>query len=174
MKNIFKILGILSLVMALSFSMAACGDNDDGDGDMFTVAATSATLEVTGLSEFNSKWIYGILFVEDMMSNDSEDEGLMLVAAADIAKEGKITAAKIGNNGKATFKVWELISENNLGAYTGSDDFFGMMYILSKETITADDMPDEDEEGMPDFIEDMVYITGSFNNGTGTAEVFDM
>jgi len=33
MKNFFKFLGIISLVLVIGFSMAACSDDDDDDGD---------------------------------------------------------------------------------------------------------------------------------------------
>jgi len=62
MKNFFKFLGIISLVLVIGFSMAACKDDDGGDDNKNNNSNNNNTggsfaVTITGLASQNGKYV---------------------------------------------------------------------------------------------------------------------
>jgi hypothetical protein len=205
MKNIFKVLGIISLTAVLSLGMIACdgllGDlKDDGgkkDGEIdITVGNTSGKLTISDLGDFNGKYVIAMTgFSKDasvddegyhnpedpiygggdgskwsINSRDVLDEDYFLFAAADISKDGTITAGQI-KSGSATLKLWKVtlgVNDDSLifSDYTGSDQDAELGVIVCSQASVSIDF------------EIFAIATGiatvSFSNGTGSAAAEDM
>ena len=137
------------LVLALALVFTAC-DTDDGP---YTVGSTSGSVTITGLEDYNGKYVvaYG--------------EGLtILYAAANMSSSGTGTAAQI-SGGSAQLKVWTIISETEIGNFSGSGTYEFMILILNDQTVS--------EGSSPDFIAGGV-ATVTFTSGTGTGVFEEM
>ncbi|MDR0300770.1 MAG: hypothetical protein LBI04_00460 [Treponema sp.] len=60
MKNMIKLIGIIALVAVIEFSMAACGDDSGGGGNV--LPAAKGYLTINGLEEYNGKYVFVITF----------------------------------------------------------------------------------------------------------------
>jgi len=135
MKNIIKLLGIITIAVIIGFSIAACGDEEDGSG----------ALTIIGLEDYNGNFAFAI----------TGDEDLNLVAATGIDVKNKtMTGGKIGG-GSVTLKVWEVVSENSFISYSGNDTTTFNVLIQSKALFSGD----------ADSVVEYGIVTVKFKNG---------
>jgi hypothetical protein len=140
MKNIFKVLGITALIMVIGFSMAACDDGGGGGsgGISVTVGSTNGQLTITGLNSYSGKWVMAQAY------DDNED---FLYAAAKVTSSAVISGGKIGNDGKATLKLWKITSSSQksatFGDYSGSGELEFNVVIMNKESVSASEVGGE-------------------------------
>jgi hypothetical protein len=137
MKNIFKILGVISFIAVIGFSIAACGGEEDGSG-----------LTITGITGFmgdvNGK--YAVAIEDSFLENDDDDtSGLVAAAKVDLNNE-TITAGKI-SGGSVTLKVFiaEGDEENpNIVEYKGNDKISFIVVIFNDQTLNSKTFADID------------------------------
>jgi len=146
MKNTVKFLGIIALAAVIGFSMAACGDDGSDGGDGIKIGSTSGRLTITGLGDYNGKFV---------RADDDGDDDLIACENLSITN---VTNGTI-SNGSVTLKVWKF-SETGVGNFNGSGQITFWVSIFSKKTMTDDDGDDVFVTGG--------QVTATFTNGVGS------
>ena len=149
MKNIIKLIGIIALVAAIGFSMAACDDNSGGGGGDAPGTGGGSGFTVTGIpSKYNGKYAglvttAGNVTVLGFQSYDGRD-----------IKHCRIS------NGRVSIPLWVV---NN--AYSGFDKYSGNdTYSSVICTIVNYDRVGDNE----DPIASVIYSQVKFSNGNAT------
>jgi hypothetical protein len=160
MKNACKYLGIIAFIVVIGFAFVSCGGlgNDDGTstGD---APATSASLTIAGLDDYNGNYIFA--------QGDS-----VIAGEAFIAGEGfvispmKYFGTRI-SGGKATLKVWEVIYENEEDETPEMKSYSGdAQNVVFRTTIFS-------QSSLSESNADTIVAEGQtypvdFNNGSGS------
>jgi hypothetical protein len=119
MKNLYKLLGIAVLAMAIVFSFAACDNSTSSGGNSTpsgpTIAATSGEITITGLTQTShvGKFAYG--------------SGNSLAAAASISST-EVKLGTIAADGSVTLKVWKVVGSTGYENFT--EDYNGTFTII--------------------------------------------
>jgi len=111
MKNIFKIVGIITLAALIGFSMAACGDDSGGGSG----GGSGGTFTLTGIpSKYNGKYA-------ELEGYKDEAQTFCLVGCQDI-KNYIVTRVPI-SNGRVSLPMWYYTDDNiyNIKRYSGND-----------------------------------------------------
>jgi len=118
MKNIIKWLGIVALVAAIGFSMAACDDGSGGGGN----GGSGGTFTITNIpSQYNGK------YVSLQGHNINETVGIFGY------DPGNATYPKI-SGGKVSIPLWTLNSSATIVRYSGSDTFNLAIFIVENSS----------------------------------------
>jgi len=157
MKNFLKLIGILALITAIGFSMAACDDPDEGE------IIDPGKLTIVGFDVQNEGWLVEAeKFEEAVEADDTKDppieaaEAFFLFAASSYKEKTKeVTPGEIKNR-RVSMNVW--ISKGGEPViYKGNDEKVDFTVILFHPT---------DLTATP--VEGTVEIT--FKNGVGIGE----
>jgi hypothetical protein len=114
MKNFTRLFGIIALVAVIGFSMTACEQESEPEGD----SSTAGRLTITGLSSYNGKQLGTALFYPYTFSGDY---------SLNTTPNNNFTDYSLPtiNGGSCTVYVWkQTLSGNSVGepkSYTGND-----------------------------------------------------
>ena len=165
MKNTVKFFGIIILAAAIGFSMIACDDEEDNRG-----------LTITGLKDYNGKFVIAAEGTFTDAEDDSESSGLVAAAKIDINKE-TVTGGRI-SGGSVTLKVWTTEGDEdnpNIIEYSGNDTVSFYVVILKEATINANtfDGIEDDPTGLYTLLGKIAgfgAVEVTFKNGTASGE----
>ena len=153
MKNTFKFLLIIASVVIIGFSMAACGDNDNGDNSI----STSGSLTINGLAEYNDKYVYAEIL---------NFENVGMKAASNFIDNDGFKAGKI-SNGSVTLKVWKGGIYSNPTSYNGDDTVTFSVTILSTAAMSS---TNPNDPALIPLAYGSVNVIFNKGKGTGTFE----
>ena len=134
-------------------------------------------LTITGLDEFNGKYIFGdggIIFDLDMKLLDDQDFAYLAAAAAINFNTETLTGTRI-NNGRATLNVWQIEGGCTCEDYCDNEDYtytstrftgngFAVFFLFVYNSPNIN-FGDEDIE-----LEPFGLVFPKFNNGVGSGE----
>jgi len=148
MKNLIKIIGIITLVTVLGFSMIACGE-DDGKDDIVPAGKITLTLAFDPDLDLNGKFVEA-----DVLTDD--DPVRYFFAAKEYDEDTEVvTFGEIANR-RVSLQVWEDKGAGPIG-YKGSDTLTFNVYIY-----------DNDGDATPTHTGDVVI---KFRRGIGIGEI---
>ena len=158
MKNTVKLLGLIAIIALIGFSLTACPE----EVISMTVNSTNGTLTISGLGEWNGKYVYGSGFLNDV----GQFYAYANIQAGDFSPDvsPNVILGQI-QNGTITLKVWKGKKDPSNGEvlsdYKGNDKGVKFSFhIHERSNGTLWEVPD--------------YITGNnlpdvdFTNGSGT------
>jgi len=154
MKNIFKIAGIIAIVAAIGFSMAACDDDIIGGGSSLS-GGSGGTFTLTGIpSQYNGKYAY-------LQGSSRDDIAAVVVTGCQDATRTP-TPVRI-SNGTANIPMWQQTYGGYKGYY-GNDTFAVVLVVIcnSQNGIRNSESP---------LAEVMFYSSSTivtFRNGSAT------
>ena len=155
MKNILKFNVVITIIAVVLISLTACNDSGNS-GSFILVGSTSGSLTINNIpAEYNGKWAYA--------SAMDLENGLILVAAANVNSSGTTTFEKISNS-SVTLKVWENNTRSSLINYNGNDTLEFMFLIFNKSFLPRD----YDLTYYDDISEGDGWALVTFVNGVGT------
>jgi hypothetical protein len=147
MKNFLKLIGIITLIMAIGFSMAACGEEEEEEGRLT---------------------IFGFDFEENRFLVEAEattDEDVYLFAVKSYNERNDVITRGEIKNRRVTLEVWEH-KGGEPTLYSGDDeDVEFTVYIFDTEDPAYDE-----ENPIPNFVGE---VTVTFVNGVGIASIED-
>ena len=177
MKNIMKLIGIITLAMIIGFSMTACGTTGTGTtGTGATETNTTApsgpgTLTITGLDQFEGYYVSA--------AGPGEGEK-SLSAASEVGPGGNqlgpTVTGGIIENGSVSLQVWEWLEESvetcmetelttytfDIAPYNGSDNVnFSVIIWEGSQTYHW-----QSSNMMAN-----AYVSATFTNGVATGEI---
>jgi hypothetical protein len=163
MKNTLKLIGIITLVAVIGFSMAACGNDEEESG----------LLTITGLGAYNGKFAIAV-------GEGSDDESLIAATNININNE-TVTCGEI-SGGSATLKVWKVEGEegDQISIYEGNDTFDFYVVILNEATINGATFADIEDgsENIPyellGKIAGIGMVEVTFKNGVASGKFTDL
>jgi hypothetical protein len=131
MKNLYKLLGIAVLAMAIVFSFAACDNSTSsggGGGGGGTSYSTNGELTITGLSAYEGKYIFGT-------GIDSSNNGYY------VASSISSTEVKFGKvaSGNVTLKVYKITSSGYGNIDAGAVVTLSLI-VTTTEKVTPDNV----------------------------------
>jgi hypothetical protein len=181
MKNMFKLMGIVAFVVIIGFVFAACdmGGNGGGNGGSDT-PSTDGSLTITGLEDYNGKYVIAQVTISDSNSGGSkpddpapiaarieEEQGIVLIAGERFRIDPPTYYGSRIFNGKATLKVWEMIYEDEedetpeFKSYSGNDQNVKLGVVVLNGTTAS---------GTEDIFASGILNSIDFTNGNGTGE----
>jgi len=162
MKNFIKLLGIVTLVVTIGFSMAACNNGDNGDNGNSSNSGNSGNgnssgngLTITGLGDYNGKYAVAV----GRIYEETETREVLIAAVSIDMKKKIITSGKI-SGGSVTLKVWKIEADDKVSSYSGNDTVKLTVSINNKALLTGDEK---------DFAGGKMYVT--FKNGVASVSV---
>ncbi|MCL2265167.1 MAG: hypothetical protein FWC22_03895 [Treponema sp.] len=155
MKNIKKIIGIITLTVIIGLSMTAC----DGDNLTGNAPPTAGKLTINGLSDYNGKYVYA----------EGDDNENYYILARDLNLNSETIYTSQITNGNTTLNVWKE-NNGNLVSYNGSGNRNFWFIITTKAILTSADF-EEMFEGVapPSWLVGTGLVNPNFSNGTATA-----
>ena len=132
MKNIFKIAGVVALVAAIAFSMAACDDDSDGGSGGGGNSGGAFVLNDIPAS-YNGKYAL-VLFTITSSKEDVSQEGI--VGCQSVNESTAIVSLSQIANGRVSMPVWTADEESqHIVKYFGNDPCeFCEVYIYNTST----------------------------------------
>jgi len=143
MKNLIKLIGIITLVTALGFSMVACGGDDEEDIPIGKLTITGFDFDLNGY------------FVEADVLIDTPEVTYIFAAKSYDADEEEVEFGEIANR-RVSLNVWEEKGAGPVG-FTGSNTLTFTVYLYAA---ADDDEPEKTGE-----------VTIKFKRGIGIGEI---
>jgi len=156
MKNIIKLIGIIALVAAIGFSMAACDDDSGGGG------GSGGTFTLTDIpSQYNGKYAW--------LQGSSRDDITVVVVTGCQDATRTPTPVRI-SNGTANIPMWQQTYGGYKGYY-GNDTFAAITVLIynSQNGINNSESP----IACVMFANDLSTTLVTFRNGSASKSWYD-
>jgi hypothetical protein len=128
MKNLYKLLGIAALALAIVFSFAACEQPTNNNKSSSTSYSTTGQLKITGLSSYNGKYVY---------AQGADSAATYMLQGLAGLSSSEWTFGKIAN-GEVTLKVFKITpGESAPGNYDATETVSMILMITTKDKIGA-------------------------------------
>jgi len=129
MKNIIKLIGIIAIVAVIGFSMAACGNGDDGNGGGVNGGGTLTVTDIP--AKYNGKYAY----FQD--SGHYVGKGYVIMGAQSVSASQDKTNARIAN-GSVTMSMYTN-GNGGVKGYYGNDTLTTLITFSIYDSATSDD-----------------------------------
>jgi hypothetical protein len=152
MKNFTKWFGIVALVAAIGFSMAACDDGSGGPGGGGSSGGGGGTFTITDIpSKYNGKYV--------MFSGHNSDDVVLYNYEA-----GKGTTLARISNGRVSMPLWKLNTDGKMTRYSGNDTCELIGFITTDSTTSVGGLAGSSTS--PDAA--ILVRSVTFSNGSAT------
>jgi len=165
MKNIIKLIGIIALVAAIGFSMAACDDDSGpGDGGGGGGGGGGSGFTLTGIpSKYNGKYAAAYpLF----------DGNIIVFGCKTIRSGGEITLVRI-SNGSVTIPLWFTdFTAMDFVKYSGNDTARQVEVVIC-DSENVDDIDDTDYRAVVLF-QQVKFSNGNASRAWNNGQVYEI
>jgi hypothetical protein len=124
--------------------------NGAGNGAMILVRATTGSLTITGLDDFNGKYVVAL-------GEDGDENDLL----AGSALPGKTVTGGTVSNGSVTLKVWKYVSATEWGVFDGTETVEFHVDVVAAAAVEL-----HGNHYHADSLESG-HVDANFSNGTG-------